>query len=67
MLPSEGSDVRLVAPERVMSMLQSEGSVVRIVAFPVDLGVSSEDPAQTAGDFLCVVMKLMKEDIISFV
>ena len=35
-----------------MSMLHSEGSDVRIVAFRVVLGVSSEDSAQTDGDFL---------------
>ena len=39
MLFSEGSDVRIVASERVMSMSHSEGSDVRIVAFRVDLGV----------------------------
>ena len=54
MLLSEGSDVRIVASERVMSMLHSDSSVVRIVAFRVDLGVSLEDFAQTDGDF-CVL------------
>ena len=42
--------MRIAASERVMSMLHSVSSVVRIVAFRVDLVVSSEDPAQTDGD-----------------
>ena len=40
MLFSEGSDVRTVESERVMSMLHSEGPDVRIVAFRVDSGES---------------------------
>ena len=42
--------MRIVASERVMSMLHSVSSVVRIVAFRVVLGVSSADLAQTDGD-----------------
>ena len=51
MLHAEGSDVRIVAFERNISMLHAEGSDVRIVAFRVDSGVSSEDAAETDGDF----------------
>ena len=54
MLLSEGSDVRIVASERVMSMLHSVSSIVRIVAFRFDLGVSFEDLAQTDSD--CCVL-----------
>ena len=43
--------MRIVALQRNISMLHSEGSDVRIVAFRVDLGVSSEDSAETNGDF----------------
>ena len=39
-----------IESERLMSTLHSEGSDVRIVAFRVDLGVSSEHLAQTDGD-----------------
>ena len=56
MLLSEGSDVRIVASERVMSMLHSVSSIVRIVAFRFDLAVSFEDLAQTDSD-CCVLYK----------
>ena len=40
-----------IESERDISMLHSEGSDVRIVAFRVDSGVSSVDLAQTDGGF----------------
>ena len=45
--------MRIVASERSISMLHSEGCHVRIVVFRVVSGVSSEDSAQTDGDFVC--------------
>ena len=56
---------RLFAPERVMSMSHSEGSGVRIVAFPVVLGVSSEDLAQTDGDFCVLYEEFVDADVWS--
>ena len=46
---SSGSDARIVASERNISMLRSEGSDVRAVS-----GVTTEDSAQMDGDF-CVL------------
>ena len=43
--------MRIVAFERNIFVFHSEGSAVRIVAFRVDSGVSSEDSAETDGDF----------------
>ena len=62
-----------VESERTISMLHSEGSDVRIVAFRVDSSVSSENSSRTDGDLRvlyeqhfvgddCSVVSIIKEE-----